>query len=361
MLTIEMIEELRGGGVILPPLKMRFLWTESKPGFGPRFDAIAEVSWAERTAWFAIEAKSRSTPRAFESGLNQLRSAELPDQYNRMLFLPYLNTEQLLKLEELGLSGIDLCGNGVVIVPGTFSVFRTGGANRFTDSASIKNVYRKNSSMVARAFLLQTKYENIREIREAVNRRNVLVSSGGKSEISLATVSKVVKTLEEDLIVEKNRDIRLLQADKLFLQLETNYEPPKTRETIRLRVPMVGEALLKALREQSRASKTPIVVTGKSAVGQYAIMEPGEMLSVYCTQADQIRSGLSGNESDRFPNLELVETDDEPVYFDARERWGILWASPIQTYLELTAGDKRDREVSEQVRSYILRKLGEKE
>ena len=60
---------------------------------------------------------------------------------------------------------------------------------------------------------------------------------------------------------------------------------------------------------------------------------------------------------DRFPNLELQETDDETVYFDSQEQGHLRWASPTQVYLELMAGDKRDQETAQQLRSFILNTL----
>ena len=59
-----------------------------------------------------------------------------------------------MKLEAEGVSGIDLCGNGVIVVPDQLLVLRTGFPNRFRWEGTIKNVYRKNSSIVARVFLL---------------------------------------------------------------------------------------------------------------------------------------------------------------------------------------------------------------
>ncbi|MFM7319404.1 MAG: hypothetical protein ACKO5E_20860, partial [bacterium] len=45
--------------------------------------------------------------------------------------------------------------------------------------------------------------------------------------------------------------------------------------------------------------------------------------------------------------------------FDARQDEGFLWASPVQTWLELMRGDKRDRETANQVKGRILRCLQE--
>jgi hypothetical protein len=50
-----------------------------------------------------------------------------------------------------------------------------------------------------------------------------------------------------------------------------------------------------------------------------------------------------------------LETEDETVYFDARQQVGFWWTSPVQVYLELMAGDKRDREAAEQVKSLLMK------
>ena len=79
------------------------------------------------------------------------------------------------------------------------------------------------------------------------------------------------------------------------------------------------------------------------------------MISVYCPRLEMLLERLSGSRSDRFPNLELLETEDETVYFDARQGGNFWWASPVQVYLELMAGDKRDRETAEPVKSYFMK------
>jgi hypothetical protein len=70
---------------------------------------------------------------------------------------------------------------------------------------------------------------------------------------------------------------------------------------------------------------------------------------------------LPDSQSVRFPNLEIVETEDETVYFDARQDGSFWWASPAQVYLELMTGDKRDQETAEQVKSYIMQDIGVEE
>jgi len=353
----EMIEQLRRGKVSLPPLSFRFLESALEAGGNRRFDALVEASWLENTARFAVERKSLSTPKAFQDGLNLLKTSSLPKGYLPLLFLPFLSERQLQELEREGINGIDLCGNGVVVVPEMFAVFRSGEKNRFSSSAPIKNIYRKNSSMVGRVFLLRTGYETVQEVCAEVNRRNTLVTLWDRKPMSLSTVSKSLKTLKEDLIVERKGIIHLLQSDKLLEKLTENYAPPNIKERVRLKISEetgpIGELMMKL----SQALGLPLVAAGTSSVGQYAVMQRGDLLSIYCPRLETLLERLPGSQTDRFPNLELIETEDETVYFDARQEGDLWWASPVQVYLELMAGDKRDQETAEQVKSYILRNL----
>ena len=353
----EIIEQLRRGKISLPPLSFRFLEVQPKADGNRRLDAFVEASWRDSTARFAVECKSISTPKAFQDGLNLMKSLSLPKGYRPMIIMPFLSEQQLQGLEREGISGIDLCGNGVVIVPGKFAVFRSGEKNLFPSSAPIKNIYRKNSSMVGRVFLARSVYDTVQEICSEINQRNMLVQRWDKRPMSLSTVSKSLKNLEEDLIVERKGIIRLLQPDKLLEKLSANYVPPKIRERVRLKVSSESATIEELLLKQSQALNLPLVAAGTSSVAQFAVMQRGDLLSVYCPRLEMLLERLSGSQSDRFPNLELIETEDETVYFDARQEGKFWWASPVQVYLELMVGDKRDRETAEQVKSFLLRDL----
>lgn len=353
----EMIEQLRSGKISLLPLSFRLLKGGPELGGNFRFDALVEASWRENTARFAVECKSLSTPKAFQDGLNFLKTTSLPKGYLPLLFLPFLSERQLQELEREGINGIDLCGNGVVVVPEMFAVFRSGEKNRFSSSAPIKNIYRKNSSMVGRVFLIRSGYETVQDVWAEINRRNTLVTRWDRKPMSLSTVSKALKTLEEDLITARKDTIRLLQPEGLLEKLRENYVPSTIKERVRLKVPEESVTIGELLMKLSQAIGLPLVAAGTSSVGQYAVMQRGDLFSIYCPRLERLLETLPGSQTDRFPNLELIETEDETAYFDARQEGGFWWASPVQVYLELMAGDKRDQETAEQVKSYILKNL----
>jgi hypothetical protein len=354
----EMLDQLREGKVQFSPLTIRLLDDQLNVGENKRIDAFIEVKWKGKSARFAVECKALSTPKSFQNSINYLKSLPLPKNLFPMLIMPFLSERQLKELERVGISGIDLCGNCVVISPGTFSVFRSGGKNRFPSSAAIKNIYRKNSSMVGRGFFAYPDFQTVQDTLATINQRNLLVTRWNKKPMSLSTVSKVLKTMVEDLIITRTETIRLIQPDKLLDKLHENYNPPVVKERIRLKISVNNKSILKLLSELSQQLELPLIASGTSSVTQYTVMQRGDLLTVYCPKVEMLLKRLPGSQSDRFPNLELLETEDEPVYFDARQEDGFWWASPLQVYMELMVGDKRDQETAEQLKTLILNNAG---
>lgn len=355
----DVIEWLRAGRLELPPLRFRVVRPQQPVDRGTRWDLVVEARWRDEEARFAVECRAVSTPKVFDESVRRISNSFLPPGCLPMLVMPYLGDSQLAELEQRGLSGIDLCGNGVVIVPDKLSVYRTGAKNKFPSYSPIRNVYRKNTSMVGRTLLAKPWYDEVQELRDEVNTRNPLVARWGKKAMSLSTVSKALKGMEDDLIVDRSDGIRLLQPDKLLEQLNLNYELPWITSSTTLKVDCASQQLLRLLQEKSEQTMSPIVATGLSSVSRYAIMQRDDVLSVYCPRVAALTAELPAREDQRFPNLRLIETEEQSAFFDAREEDGFLWASPTQTYLELMVGDKRDRETAEQVRSYVLNRMGE--
>ena len=354
----EMLDQLLQGKVQLPPLTFSFLDDKLDVGEDKLVDVYIEAKWKRKSAKFAVECKALSTPKFFRDSINYLKLLPLPKNIAPMLFVPFLSKQQLKELEREGISGIDLCGNCVVVYPGTFSVFRSGGKNRFPSSAAIKNIYRKNSSMVGRGFFVYPDFQTVQDVRAKINQQNILVNRWDKKPMSLSTVSKVLKTMVEDLIITRADNIRLLQPDKLLEKLRENYNPPVVKERIRLKIPENNKSILALLSGQSQQLELPLVASGTSSVTRYTVMQRGDLLTVYCPNVEMLLKRLPGSQLDRFPNLELLETEDEPVYFDARQEDGFWWASPLQVYMELMVGDKRDQETAEQLKTLILNDAG---
>lgn len=340
------LEEVRSGCLGLPPLEVEIEGTETT-GRDNRSAALLVLRWGKRRYRFAAKLDRHWTPKALSQLVAQARQYARPPDLNPLVIVPYLPEPRLRELQQQGVSGIDLCGNGVVLVPEEVLVYRTGEPNRFRWDGEIKNVFRRASSLVPRAFLVKPCYNSVQDARREI------LDRGGN--LVLSTVSKVCKTLEDLLLIERRRakgsaarELRLIQPDRVLDLLARNYEPA-VGGTLRGKTKLSPEALRDAL---VRAGVTA-VQTGFGSVGSYAVMATEGVQYFYATDLAAARRALGDTfeETERFANVTFTETREDAVYFDRRSE---LVASPIQTYLELATGDKRSQETAEQVRRAIL-------
>ena len=361
----EMLAQLKVGEISLSPVTLTMREAPARLGDGDtRYDAIVDAAWDDDEVTFAIECKRLGTPKEFAGAVMQIQSWSLPDGTFPMLLLPYLKPEQLDELDRLGISGVDLCGNGVITIPGRLKVFRTGQPNRFKSSATIKNVYRGKTSLVARVFAEQISFPSLQSLREAIIERDLLSATGLTKPIGLSTVSKALKTLEQDLIIAREYDgtIRLLQRDLLLDKLQRNDQPLEAQKTIKLKVKT--DDLREWVSFYTNASGALAVVSGLNSTSQYAVMQRAEIYQLYTPDPSglakrmAVRGGadeVAAQETDRFENVVLIKSIRPVDYFDVRVGERLPWASPLQTWLELMRGDKRDRETADQVRELLLK------
>ena len=347
----DVIRRLQAGEIQFPPLMIRINENGRQNSPSLLSDVAVAASWGGRTFDFRLQYKSQSTPKIFQQALTQIdqrdRQGGLP-----LLVMPFISPERLAELETREISGIDLCGNGVVIVPGDLLVFRTGNQNEFPQSGSIKNIYRGKSSLVPRVFLSRPEYSEVNDIKREIEIRD--------GRISLSTISKALKTLADDLVVtRKSGATKLLQSKLLIDQLSKNYEPPTVARTLTVRTREESNELLSRMFTELPKSKNRLVLTGVSSVSRYAVMAREAKVAVYCEDIAKLmdRYGEELSEVSTFPDLELIETTSDFVYFDPQTANGVGYSSPIQCYLELMSGDKRDRETADQVRERILENL----
>ena len=349
----DILEALREDTLALPPLRVRLDSEGSRLETGGRLrrpdaNASVDVTWKDRTFRFAAELTVQTTPKAFHDAIERIRAAASAAEMRPLLVAPYLAPERLEELESRGVSGIDLSGNGVVVVPGELLVFRTGNPNRYPAGRRIRNVYAGASSLVARVFLLRPRFETVQSVMDEITAR------GGR--VSLSTVSKVLKVLDEDLVIRRDgRTSELLQPDELLDRLADSYRPPRAGALRSYR--WVGGPV--DLGEALAGWGGRLVRTGEASVDRYAVMPREKTSRCYCTSITIVEERLQGrlDEEARFPDLELIKTGDPTVYFDTRSEDGVPAASPIQCWLELQAGDKRQVDAATTVRGRMLEQL----
>ncbi|MFH1435347.1 MAG: hypothetical protein ABIJ56_06490 [Pseudomonadota bacterium] len=354
----EILDRLCQGLINFPPLS--FSVFDLSPAFpagrGRHFrpDVLVEAAWGRRRFRFVVECKAYCSLKILRDAVASVSAAAGATNAHPMILTSWLPLEQLKELEENEVSGIDLNGNGIVIVPGKLLVFRTGIPNAYPRSLPIRNIYRGISSIVGRALLLEPRFKSVGSIREEITSR------GGR--VALSTVSRVLRQMEEDLIISREgREVRLLQPDKLLERLSTDYRQPRILSRSTGKSPLSLDEISKRMSRFAHSSGLRIVLTGAASVNRYAAMAREPILSFYCMEHTQKllqRINVQAQPTDRFVNIELLQTEDETVYFDLRMEPEGVFASLLQAWLELANGDKRQQDVSRQIKKIILKNPG---
>ncbi len=341
----EMLSRLQTGATLLRPFVIRS--AEFGVSFEDRADARLQVGVPGRpeSYRFVVESKSRATPQTVQSAMSQVRAYLKPDEWP-LIQVPYLSPERLEELEKAEISGVDLCGNGIIVIPGSIYVFRTGAENQYPDSRPLSNPYRGRSAMVGRLLLRQPEWESLSAIAAALG------PSGAA--LSLPQVSKAVQAMSEDLIVAKN-DGRITLAEPLRLldRLAREWRAPADRGRCALRL---GSGKLE-VSKLSASADLNWAVTGESSVARYVPFSQGGPRRIAVSSLPLARSLLGGTPEPvaNFADVELIETDEAGYYFDNEiDPVGIRWASRLQTWLELQAGDGRQQEAAADLRGRLL-------
>ncbi len=328
----------------LGPLRVEI--EEIEPSDGA--DAYLILIWEDDRVPFVTKFKNARDLRTLQYAVRQARRWAEDTKRKPLVVVPYLNDDWLAFLRSEGMSGMDLSGNAWVQVPGRWSCFQRGFPNRFPDTRPTRAPYRGKSALVGRVLLSRPRFETISEVQGEIKRR------GGS--LSLGQVSKVLSALEQDLVIRKGEDgVKLIQPERLLDSLAERYRQPTELQEVNLKAKLDTELFAKLLREAKRSRAR---IAGYEPARYVIAPEPGERLLVYVEPR-----GFSGaldaagaERSRRFPNLAIRAIKEPWVFFDAQEESGFVWCSPLETYLQLMQGGKREQEIALQLRDEILRK-----
>ncbi len=308
------------------------------------------IGWKDGSEYFLPEILGEASPKQVDLSLFRIGEKTAGNDKKKsvgkslfpIIIAPYLSEQTLNRLAEAEISGIDLSGNGIVVIPGKLFVYRAGAKNKFLSNAPIKNVFRGTSSLVARVFFNKPEYKNVSEILNEITIR------GGKT--TFPTVSKVLKALEEELLIAKGEKVRLLDAKKLLDLLIKNYRRQQVRRTLSVKC----TDLSSALEKMSENAKKKNVSFASDYPGRYTVMPSNTFpLKIYTESIDELLKGVDFAETSRFPDITLLETDEPTVYFDRRKDQESYFLSPLETFLQLSTEGKREQEAA----SLMIKKL----
>jgi hypothetical protein len=341
-----MTAALRPGAVLLAPLVVHDSQVPAEAR-SRRADARITVGLpGEAPAYcFVVESKRRATPQEVQLAVAEARAAADDDELP-MILVPYLSPERLAELERQEVSGVDLSGNGIVLVPGRLLVLRSGQPNKYRDSRPLSNPYRGRSAMVARLLLTRPRWESLKELTAGIEKAG--------TKLAPSQVSKAIRALEEELVVAtKSRVITLQDPARLLDGLADSWRPPVARARRTVRLPE-GASWWRPL---SSSNSVAWAVTGESSAPRYVTFAQAGPTRLAVSSIETAFALLGGAPESvpNFADVELIETDEAGYFFDCQiDERGARWASPLQTWLELQSGDARQRDASEDLRATIL-------
>jgi hypothetical protein len=340
----SMLSRLSPGSILLRPLEIVSSSLEQQED---RADARlnARIPGEPELYRFVVESKTRATPQIVQGAIAQVRTYQKAGECP-LIQVPYLAPERLEELAQAGVSGVDLCGNGVIVISGRIYVLRTGADNQYPDSRPLNNPYRGRSAMVARMLLREPVWDSLSALAAAINARG--------TSLSLPQVSKAVQAMAEDLVLANDGSrVRINDSLRLLDLLGKEWRRPVTRSRVSLRLP--GRKL-----EAGKLSAEPLIkwtITGESSVTRYTTFSQGGPQRIAVSSLALALRFLGGTVEPvpNFADVELIESEEPGYYFDNEtDGSGVRWASPLQTWLELQAGDARQRDAATDIRQRIL-------
>jgi hypothetical protein len=316
-------------------------------------DLVVELKWP-RTGdrkRFVVEVKSQSTPKSVLQAIWQAKAyAEIGT--HPLVAVPYLNEERLSLLEENAVSGIDLCGNGLITAD-NWLIRVTGNKNQYPASRPLQSPYAGKSALVGHLLLVEPRWQSVTQLQASIEERG--------AKLSMSQVSKALKALENDLVISRDKGVTLMDPARLLKGLARDFTPIESVRGHYLRTGSSPTTWVEALNQTPGLTWA---VSGASSVSHHGgLSENGPTRLVVRDQrraVDALKQIMHATDEPirNFSDLELVENDAPGSFFNSELNGsGVRYASSVQTWLALQAGDARQQEAAERIRRRMLEDL----
>ncbi len=331
----------------------------------PEMDAILKVTSRTWHQDFALFCSLRSTPQSITTQMSRATRVAKIHALTPMILAPYLSEDILIYLEKEQISGVDLSGNGFILAP-NFTIWKSGNPNRYPDSQPIKNLYHGVSSCFVRALLLRGQFDSLKELQEytLAHLYNTVDPKISTARLSMGTASKVIQQLEEQSLIRRNgRVVQVVGAEDMMNGLLYNYTPPSECQIsgiIDYPISEIQSRLTIDRHQMTDSSKgIKFISTGIGSASRYKLLSGIDRTSLYVNNLDLALDLLNIKPTKVFPNIELIEEHNDMVYFDPRRDPDMIWASPIQTWIELKMGGPREKEAAALLEEALANSSGE--
>jgi arginine repressor len=343
----EMIELLQNESGKFAPLSIKSITSGDNNA-----EAFIEFFIADGPYFKAfVEIMPVATPKMISSMVQFFRGLNDKEKIP-LLVVPYMGSEQTKILQREGISWIDLCGNMMIKVGNKIYIERTGKKNLFPDTSPIKKIFEGTSSLVSRALLLKKEpFRSLYEVVNFINERN--------GNITLSTVSKIISSLEEGLLITKTEaGISVTNREKLLdsvLEGYIDYTRRNKSVTYTFAIPGRSSIFSNFFSEE----KVDYAVCGFSAA-QLKNLATTNRTTVFIKSINEARKAFERNNVNikpdtEFGQLDLIETRNPCVWFNVQGKPDYSIVDDIELYLEMMIDTPRGPKVAEMLKERILK------
>jgi DNA-binding transcriptional ArsR family regulator len=272
------------------------------------------------------------------------------------IICPNLSPESQRICIENGIDFIDLAGNVSIRIPGSLYIYRTGRKRSpETESSLLRDPFSGRASRILRVLLEKPRPWRTGEIAEELRKASQQFGPFDFN-VSIASVSKTLKSLNEQLLVRRqDSTVLVLEPKKLLLAWADKYRERykwRMRSAYKIRNPFGDELsdVSQGLRKEARF----FAFTGVAAASREAPYVDLSTIDVLipreaATMLSSIEPGTA-----RGTDLRIVTPYDLGVFLYSRNIAGIPIVSPVQVFLDLYARGGRDLKQAEYYLSTVL-------
>ncbi len=355
IIEAEVVDRFLAMGPQYAPLSIVSMRKEAVVATGVRADALIQFALEGGPSFRALaEISSLGTPKSIRTKCMQvldLAKRTKDPELVPLIVAPYIPPSQADVLQEAGVSWMDLSGNMVVRTKKGIYIERTGRPNQFPDSAAIKKVFQGTASLVSRALLLKLAgFASLSAISDFIKLRN--------GSITVSTVSKVLRSLEEDLLVSRTDScISASDPARLLARLAEGYAfTTRNRRANITKFAMTDPQ--QALRDFCSQLGPTYVFCGFYAAEQKGLAV-GSQITMYVQDLGKVKQvsesmGPGVLPDEEFGQVMVIETKDRTPWFNLQTVNGLSVVDDVELYLEMMIDTPRGPKIADLLQPRIL-------
>lgn len=310
-------------------------------------DADCSVQWSGGQLELLITYHASGQPgmiRRVAAGLRAYDDVLAGSTIIPVFAAPYISDDGMEICRQEGIGCIDEAGNCLLSLEGAYIEIR-GKKNPSPEARSIKSLFSPKSSRIIRALVSDT--ERWWQVQELA----------ATADISLGLVSRLKqRLLEEDLVIERERRIRVRSPKKMIDDWTTVYRYKRNRVAEFYSQDEIKkvESDVASWCDAHDVAYALAMFSAARCIAPHVRMN--KTFLFVDTDPDTVASALGFHRVSSGANVVLLQPFDASVFFDARECEGLRIVSAIQTYLDLKTYRGRGEEAADFLMEHVLEK-----